>query len=367
MPSCLDEIIGFCNELCYKGTLQPMRGPAQDGTLQPMGYVHIDGMAISAGGSRFNPHEAQTIAAWLAANAENLKARYGKRLEDIVGIVTPFGRQVREIRNACAAMGIDVGRLGMTIGTVHALQGAERDVVIFSPVYSKHADGVFIDLSPSMLNVAVSRAKDAFLVFGDMDTLASAPPGSPRSVLARFLSQDGANEMVFEVPSRPDLSRGARGLQVLREAAEHDAFLLEAFASAQRKLCVISPWINSDTMKHAGFTEAIVSARARGAEVTIYADAHLTRERSRSGQDMFAEAHESLAGLGATLHAVQQVHSKMIWADDALLAVGSFNWFSAHRTGEFARHETSVVYRGEHVSHEIQVIEDSLKARILTA
>ena len=74
----------------------------------------------------------------------------------------------------------------MTVGTVHALQGAERDVVIFSPVYSKHADGGFIDLSPSMLNVAVSRAKDAFLVFGDMDTLASAPPGSPRSVLDAF-------------------------------------------------------------------------------------------------------------------------------------------------------------------------------------
>ncbi|KRE22548.1 hypothetical protein ASE66_25485 [Bosea sp. Root483D1] len=363
---CLDEIIGFCNELCYKGSLQPMRGPAQGGALLPMGYLHIDGMAISAGGSRFNPLEAQTIAAWLAANAEKLKARYDKRLEDIVGIVTPFGRQVREIRNSCAAVGIDVGRLGMTVGTVHALQGAERDVVIFSPVYSKHADGGFIDLSPSMLNVAVSRAKDAFLVFGDMDTLASAPPGSPRSVLERFLSQDDANEMVFEVPSRPDLSRGPRALQSLRDAAEHDAFLLTEFASARRKICVVSPWINIATMKQAGFIEAIALARARGVGVTIYADSYLTRERSRPGQDMFAEAHETLEGLGATLHAVQQLHSKMIWADDALLAIGSFNWFSAHRTGEFARHETSVVYRGQHLSPEIQILEDSLKARILT-
>lgn len=363
---CLDEIIGFCNELCYQGTLRPMRGPAQDGTLHPMGYLHIDGMAISAGGSRFNPLEAQTIAAWLAANAEKLKARYGKRLEDIVGIVTPFGRQVREIRNFCAAVGIDVGRQGMTVGTVHALQGAERDMVIFSPVYSKHGDGGFIDHSPSMLNVAVSRAKDAFLVFGDMDTLAAAPSGSPRSVLGRFLSRDGANEMVFEVPSRPDLSRGARAVQSLRDAAEHDAFLLKEFANAQRKLCVVSPWINIATMKQAGFTEAIVSARARGVEVKIYADFKLTRERSKSGQDMFAEAQETLAGLGATLHAVQQLHSKLIWADDALLAVGSFNWFSAHRTGEFARHETSVVYRGQHLSPEIQILEDSLKARTVT-
>lgn len=66
------------------------------------------------------------------------------------------------------------------------------------------------------------------------------------------------------------------------------------------------------------------------------------------------------------VHAVEQLHSKMVWADDALLAVGSFNWFSAHRTGEFARHETSVVYRGKHVRPEIQILEDSIKARTLT-
>lgn len=269
---CYDEIISFCNELCYNGTLRPMRGLARDSTLQPMGYLHIDGMAISAGGSRFNPLEAQTIAAWLTANAEKLIARYGKRLEDIVGIVTPFGRQVREIRNACAARGIDVGRQGLTVGTVHALQGAERNVVIFSPVYSKHADGGFIDLSPSMLNVAVSRAKDAFLVFGDMDTLASAPPGSPRSTLASFLSRGSANEMVFDVPPRTDLSRGLPALESLRDAAEHDAFLLKEFANARHRLCIVSPWINLATMKQVGFSEAIIAARARGVVVEIYAD-----------------------------------------------------------------------------------------------
>lgn len=364
---CFDEIIGFSNELCYKGTLRPMRGTAKNGALRPMGYLHIDGMAISAGGSRYNPLEAQTIAAWLAANADKLKARYGKSLENIVGIVTPFGRQVREIRNACAALGIDVGRQGMTVGTVHALQGAERDVVIFSPVYSKHADGGFIDLSPSMLNVAVSRAKDAFLLFGDMDTLASAPSGSPRSLLARFLSRDSANEMDFDGPSRTDLSRGARTLEMLRDAAEHDTFLLREFASARHRLCVVSPWINLATMKQAGFTDAIVTARARGVKIEIYADPYLTRNRSENGQDMFAEAHEVLTGIGATLHAVQQLHSKLVWAEDTLLAVGSFNWLSAHRTGEFARHETSAVYRGKHLGAEIQILEDSLKARTITS
>lgn len=178
---CYDEIISFSNALCYKGKLRPLRGKAPaDADLPALGYLHIDGRAFTSGSSRANPLEAQTIAAWLDTNRAGLEARYGKPLEQIVGIVTPFSRQVREIRNACASRKISVeGREGMTIGTVHALQGAERPVVIFSPVYSKHADGGFIDASPSMLNVTVSRAKDSCLVFGDMDVLAAARSGSP--------------------------------------------------------------------------------------------------------------------------------------------------------------------------------------------
>ena len=68
----------------------------------------------------------------------------------------------------------------MTLGTVHSLQGAERPIILLSPVYSKHADRHFIDMSKSMLNVTVSRAKDSFLVFGDMDVFSSAAKGTPR-------------------------------------------------------------------------------------------------------------------------------------------------------------------------------------------
>jgi superfamily I DNA and/or RNA helicase len=122
------------------------------------------------------------VAAALPVNRAALEGRYGKPLKQIVGIVTPFGRQVREIRAACASRRMSVeGREGMTIGTVHALQGAERPVEIFSPVYSKQADGGFIDSSPNMLNVTVTRAKDSCLVFGDVDVLAAAHADVRRS------------------------------------------------------------------------------------------------------------------------------------------------------------------------------------------
>jgi len=196
---CFDEIIDYCNALCYKGHLQPKRGKkSQTDSLPPIGYWHIDGHCQKTnGGSRHNQEEAEAIAAWLVAQRDTLEAIYELPLPQIVGVVTPFGAQVRAIGKACREKDIAVGQSenSMTVGTVHALQGAERSVIIFSPVYSKDADGSFIDSSSSMLNVAVSRAKDCFLVFGDMDVFRAAPQTTPRGLLAQFLLNHPANNL----------------------------------------------------------------------------------------------------------------------------------------------------------------------------
>ncbi|ELO4880067.1 DNA helicase, partial [Escherichia coli] len=168
---CFDNIIGYCNTLCYHGKLLPKRGREESNLMPAMGYLHIDGKGeLASSGSRYNLLEAETIAAWLAENQQNIEAHYGKSLHEVVGIVTPFSAQVSTIKQALGKQGISTGtnEKSLTVGTVHSLQGAERAIVIFSPVYSKHEDGGFIDSDNSMLNVAVSRAKDSFLVFGDM-------------------------------------------------------------------------------------------------------------------------------------------------------------------------------------------------------
>ena len=108
---CYDPIIEYCNALCYKGKLQPRRGPKPEGGLPGLGYLHIDGICQqSHGGSRHNLLEAQTIAAWLKANEADLRQRYGKELWEIVGVITPFGAQTQAITQACAALGISTGK-----------------------------------------------------------------------------------------------------------------------------------------------------------------------------------------------------------------------------------------------------------------
>ena len=361
---CHDEIIGFSNALCYKGKLRPMRCPAPaDALLPPLGYLHVEGRAFTSGGSRANPVEARTIAAWLEDSRALLEGRYGRPLEQVVGVVTPFGPQVRAISAACTARGITVsGRDGMTIGTVHALQGAERPVVIFSPVYSKHADGGFIDASPSMLNVTVSRAKDSCLVFGDMDILATARSGSPRALLSEFLAAKG-KALDFAMEPREDLTRGEARVEMLQQAAEHDAFLLGALQGEGRRYMIVSPWVVAGTIERTGLLDAMATARQRGAEVEVFSDPLLNTGPAAGGLSQMEAVERRLAEIGVVLHSVPKLHSKIVTVDKDLLCAGSFNWLSADRKGEYARHETSFVYRGNHLESEIQTIIDGLVQR----
>ncbi len=107
---CYDNIIGYCNTLCYHGKLLPKRGREESNLMPEMGYLHIDGKGeLASSGSRYNLLEAETIAVWLAENQQNIEAHYGKSLHEVVGIVTPFSAQVSTIKQVLGKQGISTG------------------------------------------------------------------------------------------------------------------------------------------------------------------------------------------------------------------------------------------------------------------
>ncbi len=188
---CYNEIVQYCNELVYEKNLRPLRGKASDDNrnvlknyLPPMGRKQIDSKySKRIGTSRQNSKEAEEIVEWVRLNYFVLCEKYRQNEaanqfdeKTILGIITPFKGQSAMIKSMIKRQLPEIEG-NIAVGTVHTFQGAERNVIIFSSVYGSEEGCYFINSNKSLMNVAVSRAKDSFLVFGDSGCL----EGNPKS------------------------------------------------------------------------------------------------------------------------------------------------------------------------------------------
>ncbi|MBA4543069.1 hypothetical protein H1164_09165 [Thermoactinomyces daqus] len=226
---CVPEIIGFCNSLAYDNNLIAARPNEHKYDFLPhMGYADIEGQAEADGTSKFNVMEAEAIASWLKRNKEkildrsNRKAGSKRELGEIVGIVTPFRYQSTLIKAFLSECGIE----GITVGTLHALQGAERDIILFSAVDTSAKGNAFYDRKPNMLNVAVSRAKDSFIVFANWKKFGRVnhlPSGKLRS----FIPEENK---VYEQKDEKPVE------QLLRQMANRNSHRSEKWNKGEHKI-----------------------------------------------------------------------------------------------------------------------------------
>jgi hypothetical protein len=345
---CAPPIISYCNELCYGGRLVPVRAEdAQPPELPRMGYAHVRGTARRTGGSRDNPAEAQAIARWIVDHADALR-ELGARarglpedaprppLAQVLAVVTPFRAQAGLIRRALGRDGD-----GLVINTVHALQGDERDVILFSPVYTQDERGSRPMLEDrALLNVAVSRARESFLVFGDMGVF-DVRAGTPSGLLGRHLMARQENE-ITDVAVPP-----ADGLQHVQLSGlqEHRAALRRFFGQANHVVRISSPWITARAIRDDGIDALVADAVARGVQVICYVDADLNRQGAHD-RPAAAEGKRLLVESGAIVRVARRIHNKTITVDDRMISEGSFNWLSAVRRAESLYHrlERTLVY-----------------------
>jgi phosphatidylserine/phosphatidylglycerophosphate/cardiolipin synthase-like enzyme len=130
----------------------------------------------------------------------------------------------------------------------------------------------------------------------------------------------------------------------------------------------VTPWLTQRALDESGVMPAVSAAVTRGIALVVYTDRELNTQRvahDRAAHDDLRRAFGTLREAGADLIELSGVHSKVLMADDDLFCVGSFNWFSAARDGEYARHETSLAYRGSAVATEIEAMKASLRQRIV--
>ncbi|WP_237201291.1 AAA domain-containing protein [Rothia nasimurium] len=173
---CHTDIIEYCNDLLYDGLLvpsRPLKGYKLEGKTPGAFLFQLveNSQDRRNGSSRVNSQEAEAIADWIIGNFEYFRAIYNPDADaakdkSLFAVVTPFAAQAREVRKTLRMKSEDLADK-VTVGTAHTLQGAERQVVLFSPVYGDNSDKAsFVDGTLELMNVAVSRAKDLFIAFG---------------------------------------------------------------------------------------------------------------------------------------------------------------------------------------------------------
>ncbi|WP_430788550.1 DEAD/DEAH box helicase [Virgibacillus flavescens] len=180
------EVIRYCNELVYHNWLQSVRPSIKKYPLPHLGILDVKGEVTQHKGGLSNKKEANRIIDWMKENKKQLQSYYETEdLSSVIAIVTPFPEQKELLEQLLDEHLFN----GFTVGTIHMMQGASRPVILFSSVYQKGtSEHLNFDEDESFLNVAVSRAEDSFLVFGDINIF-QKERNSPSSLLMNYLEE----------------------------------------------------------------------------------------------------------------------------------------------------------------------------------
>ncbi len=202
---CNRKIIEFNNKKYYNSKLN-IRSESRE--ARPLIYIDVKNEASDIKNTA--PAEVREITAFAAGHRD-------KR----IGVITPFVNQRKMIEEALQKEGLT----HVACGTVHAFQGDEKDVILFSTAISDSTPAgtyEWLKNNKELINVAVSRPKDQLIVLSDSGNLARLHQREGSDDLYELVQYVQANGM-SKVSSKKANSR-ALGIKPFSTAME-EAFL----------------------------------------------------------------------------------------------------------------------------------------------
>lgn len=151
---CHKKIIGFNNKKYYNGKLN-IKSDVQ--SEHPLVFVDVEGNRADA--KNTSPAEAMKIVEYVKANRDKK-----------IGVITPFANQNKYINSLLQENGIN----DVTCGTVHAFQGDEKDVILFSMAITDNTSPrtyEWLKNNRELINVATSRAREQLVILSSSRNL----------------------------------------------------------------------------------------------------------------------------------------------------------------------------------------------------
>mgnify|MGYP002510696290 FL=1 len=196
---CNKKIIEFNNQKYYNARLQICSE-----SKEPRPLVYVDVKSQKEALRNTSPGEVEEIVG------------YAKRhRQQSIGVITPFVNQRKLIEEALEREGLS----NVACGTVHAFQGDEKDVVLFSTAVTDQTQAgtyEWLKNNKELINVATSRARDRLIVLSDSANL---------NRLHRQGDEDDLYELVEYVKKNGEI-------RVTRKTANSRALGVKPFSTA---------------------------------------------------------------------------------------------------------------------------------------
>lgn len=200
-----EKIMEFPSKYFYGSKLvahDSVRWHLLRGDLAPLMFIDTAGCGYDENQdpetlSRMNADEAALLIAQVESLIEDIGTNTWIDEQITMGIITPYSAQVDQLHKLAEASPIlEPLYRYITINTVDAFQGQERDVIVISFVRSNEKGEVGFLADIRRTNVAMTRARKRLIMIGDSATLSTHPFYLD---LLDFVQKEGFYKSAFEL------------------------------------------------------------------------------------------------------------------------------------------------------------------------
>ena len=241
---CHPSISGLASRLFYASSLtdglgdaaHSARAPLLDG-LPTIGFAEVRGAErVDRSGSISNLAEANRVVRLVQSlHSAGLAPTQ-------LGVICLYSAQASLCRRLLAETST-LAESGVTVSTVDAFQGAERDVIIVSSCRSARDGQLRFIAHEQRLNVTLTRARHHLLIFGSANVLCTEGAwaevlGAAKPIPALFFDavESGAAEGPPQLPMEATEAEAEAGAAALGSADAHDA------GGEEEMECPHAPW-----------------------------------------------------------------------------------------------------------------------------
>lgn len=180
---CNNKIMKFPNDKFYNKKLKLCSDSTEENPL-----VFIDTSKLQ----RNNNDNIKNVS---IAEANEICKYIKEHESDQIGIITPFFNQKECIESFLNDYHLD----NVTIGTVHEFQGDQKKTIIFSSAVTKNTKQStyqWLKNNSELINFAVSRAIDKFIMLGSFNSICNLSSGTDNfKELAEYVISNGSKEV----------------------------------------------------------------------------------------------------------------------------------------------------------------------------